>query len=590
MRTLALRLVILLALSEAAMGGRVEGGAVPQTEPDRSPGDLALSPDGKWAVTANRTSQSVSLVDVEGGKVVAEVAVGRKPYGIDWRGAVAVVANWTDDSVTLLDVAPPKLSATAVIQVGNEPRGVVLSPDGARAFVVVSGDNAVDVVDLKARKTAARIPVGNEPWYGALTPDGSRLAVGNALSGDVSIIDTAALKVVSTVPVRGRNLRRLAVSPDGASVYVPHIADRGSPTTLQNIERGLVLDNRVARVPLAGGDREAMGLDTKGFGAADPEGVAVSPDGKRLAVTLGGMREVLFLTLPLPFKAEPGEFLPDEVLKNKARYRRIPGLRGRPLGCAFTPDGRHVVVANALGNQVQVVDWESGEIVRAAPLGGPKEPSLARQGERIFYDGYRSWHEWYSCNTCHSEGHTNGGIYDTLNDGKYGNAKKTLSLRGVTKTTPWTWHGHESNFPKMLQASFINTMARGALRKEELEAVTAFFETLDFAPAPRDVPADAVRRGEAVFKAKACDACHAAPLYTSNEAVLTGLEAADDAFKGFNPPSLRGVTKRGPWLHDGRARTLDEVLLEHHRPLKLSGKPDLTPAELSDLLAFLRSL
>jgi YVTN family beta-propeller protein len=562
----------------------------PQAEPDRSPGDLALSPDGKWAVAANRTSHSVSLVDLDGGKVVAEVAVGRKPYGIDWRAGVAAVANWADDSVTLLEIAPPRLSATATIQVGNEPRGVVLSPDGARAFVMVSGDNAVDVLDLKTKKPAARIPVGHEPWYGALTPDGSRLAVGNALSGDVSLIDAAALKVTATVPMRGRNLRRLAASPDGAWAYVPHIADRGEPTTLQNIERGLVLDNRVGRVPVGGGDREAMGLDMKGFGSADPEAVAVSPDGLRLAVTLGGMRDLLLLSLPLPFQSEPGEFIPNEVLQNKARYRRVSGLRGRPLGCAFTPDGKSVVVANALGNQLQIVDWESGEIVRAIALGGPKEPSLARRGEAIFHDGYRSWHEWFSCNTCHAEGHTNGGIYDTLNDGKYGNAKKTLSLRGVTKTAPWTWHGHEPDFSKMLQASFINTMSRGALRKEEVEAVTAFLATIDFAPAPRDLPADAVRRGEAVFKAKACDACHAGPAYTSNEAVLTGLEEADDVFKGFNPPTLRGVAKRGPWLHDGRARTLDAVLREHHRPLKLSGKPDLTPEELSDLLAFLRSL
>ena len=33
-------------------------GAAPQTEPDRSPGDLALSPDGRWVLTANRTSDS----------------------------------------------------------------------------------------------------------------------------------------------------------------------------------------------------------------------------------------------------------------------------------------------------------------------------------------------------------------------------------------------------------------------------------------------------------------------------------------------------------------------------------------------------
>jgi hypothetical protein len=64
----------------------------------------------------------------------------------------------------------------------------------------------------------------------------------------------------------------------------------------------------------------------------------------------------------------------------------------------------------------------------------------------------------------------------------------------------------------------------------------------------------------------------------------------DDVFKGFNPPSLRGVTQRGPWLHDGRAKSLDEMLLPRHRPLKLNGMADLSPAELAELLVFLRSL
>ena len=50
-------------------------GAAPDPDRDRSPGDLALSPDGRWALTANRSSDSVSLVDLAAGKVVAEVGV-----------------------------------------------------------------------------------------------------------------------------------------------------------------------------------------------------------------------------------------------------------------------------------------------------------------------------------------------------------------------------------------------------------------------------------------------------------------------------------------------------------------------------------
>jgi len=567
-------------------------GRVPDPEPDRSPGDLALSPDGRWALTSNRCSASVSLVDLAEGKVVAEVGVGRHPYGIDWRGGRAIVANLYDDTVTLLDVVPPSLAVAATVPVGNEPRGVVLSPDGERAYVVASGDNAVFIVDVGAKRSRIRVTVGTEPWFAALTPSGRWLLVGNALSGDLSRIDTRTLESAAPVPLGGRNLRRIAVDPKGEAAYIAHIADRGAPVTRENIERGRVLDNRISRVEVAGATpRTALGLDMRGFGAADPEGVAISPDGTRLAVTLGGTRDILLLSLPLPAVAEPGEFIPQSLLEDKSRYRRASGLRGRPLGCVFLPDGKRIAVANPLLNEVQLVDWDAGEVVRSIPLGGPKEPSLARKGEKIFYDASRSWHDWFSCATCHAEGHTNGGIYDTLNDGRYGNPKKTLSLRGVTKTGPWTWHGHETDLKQALQSSFTRTMSKPKLDPQELGAVVAFLESNDFLPPPREVPAEAVQRGLALFKDRACNTCHAEPTYTVDDVMKVGLESPDDVFKkGFNPPSLRGVTKRGPWLHDGRARTLEEVFEQHHRPSKLTSRPDFTASELVDLLAFLRSL
>ncbi|HZE98201.1 MAG TPA: c-type cytochrome [Planctomycetota bacterium] len=564
-------------------------GAAPGEDPDRSPGDLALSPDGRWALTANRTSASVSLVDLTEGRVAAEVAVGRHPYGIDWKGGVAVVASLWDDSVAILEVAPPKIGVAATVRVGNEPRGVAISPDGTKAYIVVSGDNAVDVLDVAAKKVIRRVTVGAEPWFAALA--GTWLLVGNAQSGDVSRINTATMEAAPPVQLEGHNLRRIAADPKGEAAYIAHIADRGSSVTLQNIERGLVIDNRISRVPVTGDGRASMGLDMKGFGAADPEGVAVSPEGTRLAVTLGGTRDLLLMSLPLPFPAEAGEFIPDALLKDKTRYRRVSGLRGRPLGCAFTPDGKSVVVANALGNEVQIVDWELGDVVRSIPLGGPKELTPARQGEKIFYDAARSWHDWFSCATCHAEGHTNGGVYDTLNDGRYGNPKKTLSLRGVTKTGPWTWHGQQQDLKQALQGSFTRTMSKPKLNPQEMSAVVAFLETNDFLPPPRDVPADAVARGGILFKEKLCDVCHIPPAYTSEDVMKVGLEAPDDVYKrGYNPPPLRGVWKRGPWLHDGRAKTLESVFQEHHRPSKLNSKPDFSPAELTDLLAFLKSL
>jgi cytochrome c peroxidase len=120
----------------------------------------------------------------------------------------------------------------------------------------------------------------------------------------------------------------------------------------------------------------------------------------------------------------------------------------------------------------------------------------------------------------------------------------------------------------------------------DLDALLAFLATVDFVP-PRPVTAtDAVARGREVFRAHGCHRCHAPPLYTTPRVYKVGLESKDDVYEGFNPPSLRGVGTRGPWLHDARARTLEDVFRHHPDP---QGVP-IELRELADLVAFLRSL
>jgi cytochrome c peroxidase len=373
---------------------------------------------------------------------------------------------------------------------------------------------------------------------------------------------------------------------------VCNIAERGFGTTRQNIDRGWVLASRLSRVPLKEeGPREAIALDVRGAAVGDPDGVAVAPDGQSIAIAAGGSQELLLLRLPLPFVASggPGDLMDVDLRRDGKRFRRV-AVEGRPVAAAFTPDGKSVVVANYLRNAVQVVDVEKGEVVRAIELGGPEKPSVARRGEAIFYDAKRSFGNWYSCHSCHTDGHTNGGSFDTANDGKYGNLKKVASLRGVAKTAPYTWHGWQPDLRAGLEHSLVQTMQGPKPSAEDLDALMAYVATLDFvAPKP---PADeeAVKRGAAVFKAKRCAECHAPPDYTTAKTVEVGLESKDDAYKGFNPPSLRGVGTRGPWLHDGRAKSLEQVFRKHHLPSKLTGEEDPTDAELRDLIEFLKSL
>lgn len=572
--------------------------AAPAAEKDRSPSDLALSADGRRAVTANATSDTASLIDVANGKVIAEAPVGKRPFAVALSpdGRRALVTNWLSDSVTLLDVSPTALKAARTVAVGDEPRGVTFAADGSVAYVALAGEDTVGVIDLKTMTVKQRVPVGDEPWHVALTPDGKRLAVGCSRSRDVHVVDTATGKALHTVRTLGRNLRHIAVSSDSQWAYVPNISERGMPATKENIDNGWVVANRLNRVPLSEeGPREAIALDERGRAVGDLDGVALSPDGKTIAVTAGGTHELLLLGQPLPFIAYggPDDHLDPQMRNNPRLLRRVP-LGGRPLGVRFAPDGKTVLVANYLTNAVQVVDVAAAKVIRTIALGGPANASLARRGEAVFYDAHRSFNQWFSCNTCHVDGHTNGGNFDTFNDGSYGRPKKTLSLRGVASTGPWTWHGWQKELRGGIHESMMKSMQGPEPTPEDMDALLAYFQTIDFVPSPHRNPDGtlpaAAKRGELVFSAKGCNTCHAGPNFTSPGVYTVGLDSPRDAYKGFNPPSLRGVYDRAPYLHDGRAGTLEEVLTVHHRPSQLTGKSDLTTGELKDLIAYLMAL
>ena len=93
-----------------------------------------------------------------------------------------------------------------------------------------------------------------------------------------------------------------------------------------------------------------------------------------------------------------------------------------------------------------------------------------------------------------------------------------------------------------------------------------------------------------IFQGKAkCARCHQGENYTSESNYDVKLEPDGSPYLRWNPPSLRGVFDRGPYLHDGRAKTLEELLEKHHRAEQLGGQA-LTPQEQRDVIAFLRSL
>ncbi len=226
-----------------------------------------------------------------------------------------------------------------------------------------------------------------------------------------------------------------------------------------------------------------------------------------------------------------------------------------------------------------IVAPERAEPLASWSVANATLPADVLQGRELFYmaRGATMGGSGVSCSTCHFEGR-NDGITWTFDDGP----RQTPSLAGVvSETAPVTWR---SNVPTVQDEAEITTLGRlggSELTTSELDAIAAF---VDWTPIP-DLPTpdpEAVDRGAEQFVAAGCSGCHAGPRHTDLQM---------HAIRGvtLDTPSLTGVAATGPWLHDGSAHSLRDVL-----DLAMSGEmgsaAGMTDAELDDLEAYLRSL
>lgn len=568
-------------------------------EIDRSPVDLVLASDDSWLVTVNQTSNTASLIRTSDGAVLAEVPVGKHPAAAVLlpNGKQVLVSGSYSNELTLLDVAGEKLTRAATIRVPGEPHGMAVSADGKTVFVALAALDQVAVVDLDQRKETARIDVGRWPRYLALSPDGKRLTVGTSGDRGMSLVDVESRKLISIERFVGLNIGHLQAADDG-HVYFPWIVYRRNPITSGNIRLGWVLASRLGRQPADGATRrEAISLDPQGKAIADPHGLALTHDQERIIVSASGSQELLvYRREGLPFLDRGGpDHIDPQLLADKERFFRIE-LGGRPMGLRIAHDDRSVYVSNYLDNSVQVVDIAERKVTRRIPLGGPREPSLARRGEAIFYDGKRSLDQWYSCHSCHYEGGGNAVPIDTLNDGTFATYKTVLPLFDVDKTAPWTWHGWQTDLGKAMHKSLTDTMLGRQPTPEDVEAMVAYLATLERPPNPfRQADGSlsaAAQRGKQVFESEtaSCSSCHSGPHFTDGEIHDVGLGKPGDRYRGFNTPSLPGVYRKVELLHDGRASTLEELLTGPHNPAKVAGKGELSDDQRRELIEYLKSL
>ena len=195
---------------------------------------IALSPDGSMLAVVNNDSRSVTLIDLPGGEMYAEIIVGKDPQtiSIDSSGAKAFVANRFEDTISVIDLND--LRVTATISVPDEPIGVVVSGNGL-VYVSCQGADAIVAINPDQNSIIATIPTQSGPRGLAFSADESLLYVSHFSTGLLSVIDTDSHEVGSVVSTGlDTNLSHsISLNSGGTLAYLPQTrSDVGNPALL----------------------------------------------------------------------------------------------------------------------------------------------------------------------------------------------------------------------------------------------------------------------------------------------------------------------------------------------------------------------
>lgn len=484
-------------------------------------------------------------------------------------------------------------TAVATVSTGYGATSPILSPDGSRLYVSNQFNNEVAAIDLATRHEIRRIPVTREPVSIALTTDGKLLLVANSLpsgradrppvSAQINLIDTATKTVSGHIdlPNGSTGLRQIRISPDGRIAAVTHLMSRYFVPATQP-DRGWIQTNAVTLIDVSGRKRLAtLLLDEIDRGAANPWAVEWTSDGKYLCVTHAGTHELSVIDFAaLHAKLAKSSLDPADDFSFLLGIRNRVQLAGNgPRSMAL--NGHRAYIASYFTDALESVDLDTGTVTCLRAL------TPHSMGESLFNDGSISFQGWLSCASCHGPNARVDGLnWDLLNDG-IGDPINTKSLLLAHRTPPSMSHAVRENAEAAVRAGLEHILF--AQRPEpEAAAIDEYLKSLTPLPSPYLVDgklSPSARRGKKLFfdRKVGCAICHPAGLFTSLKPYDVGAGLLDT-------PTLIEVWRTAPYLHDGSAATLRDVLTIANLQDRHGRTSHLSSLQIDDLVAYLESL
>ena len=596
-----------------------------------SPECLAASPDGGTVYLTCATAQRVMAVGREGtvrSSWRIETAKTEKPIAVNPTG-IAVAPDgdvWVTCGVQCGELhrygKDGKLLKS--VSVGHSPRAPVISPDGRMVYVLNRFAAQIVAVDVKKMAVVKTWRALREPFAAALGLEGRYIFVANMLPYGVATneIVSAAVTAVDVkngtvrhlpLPNGSTGVRGLCASPDGRSIYVTHTMGRYNLPTTQ-LEHGWM--NTAAMSVFDGATGTYVNtvlLDDVERGAANPWGVTVTEDGKWLCVAHAGTRELsvidrsaLHARLEKAAKgvavdgyAKSAKDVPHDLAFLSAIRRRVELGGDGPRGVVAT--GGKVFVALYFADALAIVEAGKSGGPKFARVGPERDPATdrVRRGEMLYNDASLCFQQWQSCASCHPDGRADGLNWDLLNDG-VGNPKQSKSELYAQWTPPTMATGirkdmHTCNRAGLIHIQFVKRP------EEDVDCLDAYCTSMKPVPSPYLVNgrfSPRAERGKAVFVKARCDVCHSPTatgpdgekLWTNLKKYDVGLGIGSEKGRPFDTPTLAECWRTAPYLYDGRALTMRDVLTVCNPDDTHGETQSLSDEEIDDLAEYVLSL
>jgi len=590
-----------------------------------SPFNMAVSKDGSTIFVVAQEANELLVVDSKNNSVTNKIKVGEYPHSVilNDAGKIAYVSNQWSDNISVIDLASYKVIDT--LKTGNGPAGLSLSNDGKLLYVVNSFSSGISVIDLNTKEEKKRFDAGNNPTGTQLSPDGKSLFVtsrraliapyGDTLKSEITVIDESTQRVRERLNVKSAYMmENVAFTPTGDLAMLTMIRPKNLVPSIQ-VEQGWMMNYGIVIIEQKENGRIIQLLvDEPNAYYSDPFDIVITPDGKKAFMSNSGVNCISVINIDtvraLISKASP------ELLR---AYSNHLGISSRfvmkriktgadPKGLALSDNGKLLYVAEQLEDRIAVINTETLETVKTIDLGGTHRITVARQGRRLFNNSGHTFQNQFDCYTCHPDHHEDGLVYNMASKDMGRNLTNTQSLREIRDTPPFKWNGKNQTVYKQDGMRFSTVLTRSeAFNYDELDAITAYIITgIKYPPNlqynPNGILTPGELRGKAIFeRAKdnlgnpipennRCITCHTPPFFTNLKLADVGTLALSDDSMKFDTPHLNNIFQSPPYLHDGRAASLEEIWTKYGKEDKHGVANDMTKNQLNDLVEYLKSL